>query len=72
MKTVMKLAYKNITYDIKRTLFTLLCVILSVSIIAIALCLSASVLNNVDFEGDAANIPQPKACVPYSPRQRSS
>lgn len=67
MKTVMKLAYKNITYNIKRTLFTLLCVILSVSIIAIALCLSASILNNVDFEGDAANYSAAKSlCTVFS------
>ena len=55
MKAILKLACRNVAYHKSRTIFTLLCVILSVSIIAIALCLSASVLNNVDFEGSDTN-----------------
>lgn len=55
MKTIIKLARRNVTYHKRRTFFTLLCVMLSVSIIAIALCLSASILNNVDFEGNDIN-----------------
>ncbi len=49
MKTILKLAYKNISYHRGRTIFTLLCVILSVSIITIALCISDTILTNVDF-----------------------
>lgn len=67
MKAVIKLACKNVAYHKKRTLFTLICVILSVSIIAIALCLSASVLNNVDFEGDYTNYSAAKTiCILFS------
>ncbi len=50
MKTALKLAYKNIRYHKKRTAFTLCCVILSVSIITIALCISDSILKNTNFE----------------------
>ncbi len=49
MKTILKLAYKNIICHRSRTVFTLLSVVLSVSIIAIAVCISDSILANVDF-----------------------
>lgn len=67
MTTIIKLAYKNVIYHKRRTLFTLICVILSVSIIAIALFLSSSILQNVDFEGNDTNYSATKnICTTFS------
>jgi len=55
MKIICKLAWKNVVANGKRMLFTLLCVILSVSIIGIVLGITDSLLQGVDFEGNAAN-----------------
>ena len=55
MKIICKLAWKNVVANGKRMLFTLLCVVLSVSIIGIVLGITDSLLQGVDFEGNAAN-----------------
>lgn len=51
MKTILKIALKNLRYNRKRAVFTLLCVILSVSMIAVVLSIVDSVLANTDFGG---------------------
>jgi len=55
MNTILKLSYKNILYHKKRTIFTLFCVVFSVSLISIALCLFDSIIGNVDFKGSVEN-----------------
>jgi len=55
MKIIFKLAWKNLTANRKRMLFTLLCVILSVSIIGTVLGISDSILHNADYDGDSEN-----------------
>ena len=55
MKIICKLAWKNITANRKRMLFTLLCVILSVSMIGVVLGISDSILQNADYDGDSDN-----------------
>ena len=52
MNVLFKITRKTIAFHGKRTVFTLLCIVLSVSIIAIALSLSNSILSNIDFEGN--------------------
>lgn len=55
MKIICKLAWKNLTANRKRMLFTLLCVILSVSMIGVVLGISDSILQNADYGGDVDN-----------------
>ncbi len=52
MKTILKIACKSLLFNRRRTLFTLFCVILSLSMIAIAFGLLDSVLTYADFDGD--------------------
>lgn len=49
MNTVLKLAIKTVAFHRKRTVYIFLCIILSVSIITIALSMSNSILSNIDF-----------------------
>ena len=52
MKIICKLAWKNVSNNPRRTIFTLLCVILSVSIISAVLGIRDSLLCGIDFNGD--------------------
>jgi len=55
MKVIYKLAWRNLLTNYKRTLFTLLCVILSISLIGAVLGIADSLLHSLDFEGNADN-----------------
>ncbi|MBO4769855.1 MAG: ABC transporter permease [Clostridia bacterium] len=52
MKALFKLAWKTMIHSRSRTVFTLLCVVLSVSIIGVVLGISDSFLANADFGGN--------------------
>ena len=66
MKIICKLAWKNLTANRKRMLFTLLCVILSVSMIGVVLGISDSILQNADYDGDSENERATKAiCIGF-------
>ena len=66
MKIICKLAWKNLTANRKRMLFTLLCVILSVSVIGVVLGISDSILQNADYDGDSENERATKAiCIGF-------
>jgi len=55
MKVIFKIAWRNLITNKQRTLFSLLCVTLSVSLIGIVLGISESLFNGVDFEGSSIN-----------------
>ncbi len=55
MKLMLKLALRNLLTYWKRTVFTLFCVIFSVSLIGIVVSISESLLRNVRFDEDSNN-----------------
>jgi len=55
MKIICKLAWQNVTANRKRMLFTLLCVVLSVSIISAVLGITDSILYHTNHHGDSEN-----------------
>ncbi len=66
MKIICKLAWKNLTANRKRMLFTLLCVILSVTMIGVVLGISNSILQNANYDGDLENERATKAiCIGF-------